>query len=428
MRILFVTAGFLPDSIGGVELHLLGLARELRQDHVLMVFTRCADSDRPEYDLDRCEVEGLPVTRVNHRFSDCTSFEGIYRNPRIRERFLEELDRFRPDLVHVHHLTCLSTDLIDVAQAYGARVVMTLHDFWMGCPRGQRMTPDLELCETIDIERCITCLPRLWGGWFGRGRDGASAPEEQVRQQDLQQMRSYHAWMRALLARVDRLVTPSAASRDLFIRYGIAGERIQVVENGLDQAPLQGLRRTRSERFRFGYIGSVLPTKGVHLIIEALARLGRPDLCLEIHGEISPWHEITDYGDRLREIARPISEQVAFHGRYEPEALPGILASIDALVVPSLWYEAFCLTLREGFLAGLPVLVSNLGAMAEGVQDGVTGLLFESGNVADLAAKLTLLADNAELRERLIAAPKRVRTMRENAFDLQAIYAAVVAG
>ncbi|MBI4881615.1 MAG: glycosyltransferase family 4 protein [Planctomycetes bacterium] len=409
MRILLVTAAFLPESIGGVELHVRGIARELLREHQVLIFCRGADPKRPEFDLERYQVDGIDVARLNYLFGDCTSFERIYLNPAIRARFEQVLAEFQPDVVHVHHLTCLSTDLIDAARQHGAGVAMTLHDFWMGCPRGQRMTPDLQLCQDIVPERCAACLARMWGGWFGRGRD-------------LEQLAAYHEWVHGLLLRVDRLITPSASSREVFSRYGIPRERITVVENGLDHAPFQAIARAPADVFRFGFIGSVLPTKGVHVLIDAFARLGRAGARLDIHGEILPWHEVSDYGARLQAQAAPLGERVRFHGRYAQEDLPRILGALDALVVPSLWYEAFCLTLREGFLAGVPVLVSNLGAMAEGVEDGVTALLFEPGNPAALAAQMARIMDDAGLRARLAASRKCVRTIAENAAELLAIY------
>lgn len=422
MRILFVTAAFLPQSIGGVELHVLGLARELRAEHSVAVFCRGSDPARGELELERTEYQGIPVARLNYLFSDCTGFPMIWRNAAIRARFEAFLDEYRPDVVHVHHLTCLSTDLIDAAKARGARVVMTLHDFWMGCPRGQRMTPDLELCSEVVAEKCAPCLTRMWSGWFGAGRDGPSVPEDERRRRDLAAIGDYHDWIRGVLGRVDRLVTPSRSSRAIFARFGVPADRIAVVENGLDHEPFRAVRRVAAPHFRFGFIGTVLPTKGVHVLIDAFARLARPAARLAIHGEECGWHEVTGYGELLREQARPLGDRVALHGRYAAEDLPAILGTLDCLVVPSLWFEAFCLTLREGWLAGLPVIASRLGAMAEAIDDGATGLLFAPGDAADLARQMARVMDDAALRSRLYRSEKRVRTAAENAAELAAIY------
>lgn len=429
MRILFVTASWLPESIGGVELHLHGIARALAGDHEVSVFTRSAFQDREELSIHRYEVDGIPVTRLNYLFSDCLGFPWIYQNPNIRSRFEQVLDELKPDVVHAHHLTCLSTDLLDAAKERGIRTVFTLHDFWMGCPRGQRMTPELHLCEDIDLTRCAPCLTKMWSGWFGIGRDGPDAPAEERDARDLEMLKGYHSWVRDMLGRVDQLVTPSASSRDIFARQGIAPDRIAVVENGLDHAPFEGLTpRSPDGVFRFGYIGSVIPTKGVHVLIEAFQRLVSDstgptgDLRLEIHGEAFPWHEVQGYEERLRAQAAPLGDSVTFHGRYEAKEMPGILASLDALIVPSLWFEAFCLTLREAYLARVPVIVSDLGAMREGAVDGETALLFRPGSAEDLAAKMTIVRQDAGLRRRLAESPKRVRTVEENAAELFDLY------
>jgi len=281
----------------------------------------------------------------------------------------------------------------------------------MGCPRGQRMTPELDLCHDVDVSKCAVCLPKMWGGWFGHGRD-------------VEQLEEYHAWIRGVLHRADALVTPSESSRAIFDRQGVPADSITVVENGLDHAPLAHVAaaRTPADHFRFGFIGSVLPTKGVHVLLDAFARLTDRDCRLDVHGELLGWHEVTNYADRIRNQASSLGDRVTLHGRYEADDLPRILGSLDALVVPSLWFEAFCLTLREGYLAGLPMIVSDLGAMAEGVEDGVTGLLFRAGDAADLAGKMTRLLDDEALRRRLVASKKEVRTIEENARGLLVVY------
>ena len=66
-----------------------------------------------------------------------------------------------------------------------------------------------------------------------------------------------------------------------------------------------------------------------------------------------------------------------------------MLCRTRALVFPSEWYEGFPVTIAEAFASGLPVIASRLGAMAEIVEDGVTGMLFEPGSADDLARKMT---------------------------------------
>jgi len=80
--------------------------------------------------------------------------------------------------------------------------------------------------------------------------------------------------------------------------------------------------------------------------------------------------------------------QIFMHGRCSTEQVVSFMGSARCLVVPSLCYEGFPLSVAEAFSCGLPVIAARIGSLAEIVRDGVTGLHFEPGNVEDLAAKV----------------------------------------
>ena len=417
--------------MGGVELHVAGLARALRAaGREPFVFARAGRPDVPHLAVVRDTVEGVPVTRVGNTFEDATTLAALYLHEGLADAFAAELDRVRPDVVHVHHLTCLSTRIVDRCRAAGVPLVMTLHDFWMGCPRGQRITAALDVCPEIRLDKCLPCLRELWPHLLGRGA-APDLPAEERDARDLGALEDYHASIRATLLAVDRLVTPSAFLRAVYAGYGIPRERIAVVENGLPVARWRAemerlapvVARRGSAPLRVGFVGSVLPSKGVHLAVEALRRLGDPGrFRLDVWGEALPFHNDRSYGQRLAEQARGLEASVRLHGAYDNARLPEILAGLDVLVVPSIWYEAFGLTIREGFLAGLPVVTADHGAMAEAVEDGRTGLLFAAGDAGSLADALRRLADDPALRARLAGRPEWVRDEVDAAAELTALY------
>jgi glycosyltransferase involved in cell wall biosynthesis len=400
VKILFVNPFYLPDSIGGGQLHLYYLARALRRrGHDTALFRRDADPSRPDFDLRHGEHEGVEVSAVNYAFRDCDRFERIYSNPSIDAVFRSELERFSPDVVHIHHLTCLSTGILGVCREAGVPAVLSLHDFWMGCPRGQRIRDDLALCETIDRATCASCCAKLWPGFF---------PDAERSRAELAR---YDAWIHECFERASLLVAPSAFHARAFAAHGLDPARIEVVENGLpfELFQLAPKRRPRASGapLRVGFVGSVIPSKGVHVLIDAVQRLPPEQVELAIHGECFPWHLDTGYEARLR-AQMGDTHRIRLGGRFEHAEVPRILSALDALVVPGLWYEAFCLTIREGFLANVPVVASRLGAMAEAIEDGRTGLLFRPGDAEDLARALQRLIEEPELGERLAAAPKSV--------------------
>jgi len=430
VRVLFVTASYPPDSVGGVELHVAGLARAMAEEgHEPAVLARTGRSDLAHLQTLTESVDGVPVTRLCNTFEDANSFELLYAHEGIADAFAAELARIKPDIVHVQHLTCLSTLIVDRCRAAGVPTVMTLHDFWMGCPRGQRITAGLDVCPTIRLEKCLPCLRELWPHLLGRGSD-PDLPAEERDAADLARLEQYHGAMRSTLASLDMLFTPSDFMRRMFIDYGVEPERIRVVENGLPTARYERRRVETSAAgpLRVGFIGSVLPSKGVHLLIEAVRRLGDPSgITLDVWGEVLPFHNDRSYGERLERLRVGFESQITLRGAYANEALPEILAGLDVLVVPSLWYEAFGLTIREAFLAGVPVVTANHGAMAEAVEDGVSGLAFEAGDAASLAGALRRLADDPALRARLAAGAPPVRDERDAAHELLGIYDRLIA-
>lgn len=429
MRVLFLGASYLPESVGGVELHIEGLCRALAEaGHEPVVLARTGNPEVGHLELKHEEVGAVPVWRLGNDFSDATELRKLYAHPGIDAAILRAVDEIEPDLVHVHHLTCLSTTVLAALADRGIPTLMTLHDFWMGCPRGQRITAGLELCPEIRLEKCVPCLRELWPHLLGV-QPSPDAPSEEKDAHDRAALEEYHATIQRMLGEVAVLVTPSAFMARMFAAYGVKREKLRVVANGLPTARFEGVaaRPLHDGPLRVGFLGSVLPSKGVHLLIEAWRRLGDPlGMQLHIWGEALPFHNDRSYGERLAAQAGGDSA-VTLHGRYENAQVPELLADLDVLVVPSIWYEAFALTIREAFLAGVPVIAANHGAMAEAVDDGVTGLLFEAGDSASLAACLRRLADDPGLRKRLAEnARPTVRDEADTAAELLQLYTSLL--
>ena len=436
MKILLVASSYLPDGRGGVELALARFAKWAQAaGHEVLVFRRCHEPERDEFELRRAVVDGVPVVSLNYRFGDATDFSYLLNNRTIRARFEEVMRAYSPTVVHVHHLTCLTTEIVEAGHDYGVPVVLTLHDYWMGCPRGQRLTRDWQCCETVDVARCGPCYRETWSHWF----PGAPDPTR-----ERQVFEAYRARVAEVLDRADALLVPSPFAREVFVRDGVPRERMRVVENGMD-ASLYGAggcsggrsgdrspgrspdapaadERAGGAALRVGFMGTLLPSKGVHILIDAFCRAGIPGSTLDIHGPVFPYHGDTTYERHLRELAAPRATDIAFHGPYEADDAPRILSALDVLVVPSIWYETYCMVIREAFLAGVAVIASDFGAMADAIIDGETGLLSRVGDAADLAEKIRRLAGDPSLRARLARSPKRVATVATNAAATMAVY------
>jgi len=444
MRIAHVIHAFPPFSRAGSENYCQALALEQARRHEVSVFHRIADPARREYEVTEDRVGELPVVRVNRTFRDARSFEDTYRNAPVATAFGRYLDQFRPDVVHFHHVTCLSTTCVHEAKRRRIPVVYTLHDFWLICPRGQLLRRDLALCGTHTDADCVRCLAHQltlrggdaqaralldWATWLKRfGLPSrlynrlVSRPfhDETTALQEIR-MRTVHVL--EMCGLVDRFVAPSRFLRERYIEVGIPPHKIAHCDNGFDlskwKAPAP--RWPPGTPLRAVYLGTWIPSKGLHVLLAAFAKLDPSRAVLDVCGYAVPYDGIEDYGGQLRRMAEG-ANHIRFLGGYLPEDLPHLLADADVLVVPSIWYENSPLTIHEAFLAGVPVVASAHGGMAELVQHEVNGLTFRPGDVQDLRKVLQRLIKERGLLDCLRKKIPPVKSIEQNAAEIDAIY------
>jgi glycosyltransferase involved in cell wall biosynthesis len=455
LKILLVTHGFPPHQTAGTEGYTADLGVELvRRGHVVRVFTAHKDIGQPDYRVIGREWESLLVFELtNNLFHD--DFVETYANPRVEREFEALVAEFRPDVVHVQHLLYLSTGCIRAAKAAGASVVFTLHDFWLQCPRlGQRVHADGGVCDTIDFERCGTCLARYkWknsrlertvGGIIATLRTGTGidlaplaratrkrlhdappAPPARTEDADARLMADAARERTARIQRdvvpaVDLFVAPSRFLRGRFVtEWNLAPERIEHVRFGIDR---HVVRRPRAPGapLRVAFVGSLVPLKGAHVLVAAWARL---DAAQRRKGELVLYGPARHHPEYQAELARAASQCGAqLGGVLEREQVAVVLAGTDLLVVPSLWFENAPLVILEALATRTPLLVSDLGGMAELVEPGVHGYRFRMGDAADLADKLAAALDGTLPLDTLYARPLAIPTFAQHVDVLVAHY------
>jgi GT2 family glycosyltransferase/glycosyltransferase involved in cell wall biosynthesis len=443
MRVLFVVHGYPPTELGGTEIYAASLARaERRLGHEVSVLTRSNDRDAPEYTLTRDEFEGIPVARINNTFLHSASFRDTYRNEAIEAVADAVIAEFRPDVVHVHHLTCLSTGIVGRCARRRIPTVLTLQDYWLLCHRGQLLDLALDRCSGPSADRCAECA-----GWAASARPWVGGLGRALRTVERRLPSGLAAAQRRLIARASHAAAPAEASgetarrleeagavwdaatmllapsRTLFERFAACGAPVSKMrrqEQGIDLHPYRGIARAPSDRLRIGFLGSLMVSKAPHLLLEAAAGLPAGRIALSIAGELSAYHGDEGYASRLR----PLLERpgVRWVGRLAHESTAAFLASIDALVVPSVWIENSPFVIREARAAGAVVVASNLGGMAEAVSDGRDGLLFDPDSSADLRRVLERLLDEPGLVQHLRQGAAPVRSIEEDAAWTCSVY------
>ncbi len=162
-------------------------------------------------------------------------------------------------------------------------------------------------------------------------------------------------------------------------------------------------------------------SKAPHLLLEAVAGLPEDAVSVHLCGTATPYHGDDSYTSRLE----PLLDRANVHhrGPVPHERIADVFAALDALVVPSIWIENAPFVIREAYAAGVPVVASNLGGMAELVSHERSGLLFEPGNADDLRRAIRRLLDEPQLLDRLRAGLPRMKTMEEDAEWTRQVYA-----
>ena len=466
MRILQVSHDFLPGHRAGAEIYTYNLCREMaRTGHDIHLFFTEHKPAMPQYSSREGLFGDIHYTEVvnNH----CQKrFEETYNNPRMDEIFRSLIDSFKPDVMHIQHLLYHSTNYPRIASEAGIPSVMTLHDFWLICEQeGKRMRAYfpgeshddawkgerfgcVKLCDEIVAADCAKCWnrrPTLAGGLERAGglalraarrllgldltamarrhyekmRPDAASPEASppkgpLAAADITRRNDY---IRDALAHVSRFICPSRFLAKEMKRYGYPEEKLLVSDYGFRTEAFDDFRRTVGDGIRFGYVGTPAELKGVHVLVKAFRELAADNASLEIFGDTQTFPQYTAW---LRGLAG--DARVSFHGRFAPDAVAEVFSQIDVLVVPSIWFENSPLVIHEAFMSRTPVIASNLGGMADLVENGVSGLLFKPGDYKDLAAKMRALLEEPAMIENLAGAAPRVKTVAEDAESLERLY------
>ena len=254
----------------------------------------------------------------------------------------------QPDVLHSNNVSGLSTALWWVAHRQGIPIVHTIRDYYLLCHRAQMFNAGTN-CSGV----CTHCKPfksaRVWATKYVTGVVGIS-------QFVLDRHRTYGAFGAASFSRVIPNPYPSA--------------QIAPPEEPAEQDSQRSLR--------IGFLGRLAPAKGIDVLLQATRNLSATGW--EVH--VGGTGDEAFVRDLKREHADP---RIRFHGYVAPASF---LPSLDVLVVPSLWHEPLGRVVFEAFAHGVPVIGARRGGIAELIDEGHTGWLFDPDAPGDLTDRL----------------------------------------
>jgi FkbM family methyltransferase len=340
--------------------------------------------------LERAGHEVVVYRRSNLELEDVTLAQRLALAARIvsasdtQQEFTEMLAAEKPQLVHIHNTFVMVSPSVYLACAeHGIPVVQTLHNYRLLCPAATLFR---------DGHRCQECMDHtLWSSVRHKCYRNSHLATATVALM-LQVHRHRDTWN----TKVHHYIALSQFARDKFVLGGLPAEKITVKPNFVDPDP--------GPDFGAGeyalYVGRLSPEKGVTTLLAAWERLGNK-IPLMIVGDGAEREQLEN------QAASKNLANVTFLGRLERKRTLATVRKARFLVLPSLCYENFPLTLAEAFACGTPVICSRTGAMEEIVKDGETGLHFTAGDPEDLAEKAAWAWEHPQRLQEMRRAARR---------------------
>lgn len=326
-------------------------------------------------------------------------------SPAAERRVRAAVADFRPQVVHVHNtFAAASPSVYAAADTSGVPVVQTLHNYRLICPAATAFR---------DGHACTDCV--------GRSLPWPAVAHSCVRGSRAQSAVAaatitIHRALGTFSRRIGTYVALTSFQRQLLVDGGLPAERIRVIPNFLEPDPGPGA----GPRSGVLYVGRLADEKGVAPLLHAAA-LEPGMVRIAGSGPLAPMVEdATARGN------------VAYLGSLDTSSVLEEMGRSVALVVPSICFETFGVVVVEAYATSTPVIASEIGALAEIVEDGVTGLLAPPGDHDALAERMRWAVDHPhEMLMMGMNARQRYETRYRGASHLAALldtYRALVGG
>ncbi len=294
-------------------------------------------------------------------------FTTIYSH-KARVKLRKVIEDFKPDVVHINNFNYqLTPSIIYEIKKHNIPMVYTAHDVQLVCPNHRMKNDKVEgLCRECNGGRFYNCVKNnCVHGSKLRSLIGMA-----------------ESWIYRLLHTykfIDRVICPSAfMEKELKNNPDLIG-RTTTIYNFIDEISPKGIER---ENYVL-YFGRYSEEKGIRTLIKAAERLPKVQFVFagkgDLEKEINAVPNIRNVGFKTGDELNEIIEKAAFS------------------VLPSEWSENCPFTVMESQTMQTPVIGANIGGIPELIEEGKTGLLFESGNADELTERIEYLYNNREL-------------------------------
>ncbi len=389
MRIAVISHGHPDFSVGGAEMAAYNLHQGFLEHPMVESSVFLGRFPRSEQPTGAVSQRRSGEFLWDQSMHDWMYFRGANRSQALR-RLAEWLRVIRPTVIHAHHFAHLGLEIFPLIRRIcpQAKIFLTLHEYMAICMHNGQMVKcgGNRLCSHESLDDCHTCFPQT------------SREDFWLRKRFI--LRHFDL--------IDGFISPSHFLRRRYMDWGLAADKITVIENAQIRRPPAPYRKIpeHAPRNRFGFFGQINEYKGFDVLLQALL-LAHEQSDVPIYMDVNGANldkQPKAFRERIEGLCEKIDKlgTLRWAGPYGPDDLPKRMASVDWVVTPSIWWENSPMVIQEAFLHGRPVICSGIGGMAEKVRDGIDGLHAEPRSPLAFAEVLQYAASNVELWRSLV--------------------------
>lgn len=354
---------------GGAEVYFFDLSNLLEEHgHEIIPFSMDSKSTF-ETGYSDFFVSEIDISRPSLSWKGIKSIGRIMYSFEAKKSLEELIKKTKPDICHIHNIYHhISPSIFAVLKKYNIPVVMTIHDYKLICPNYSLFNKD-HVCEKCFVHKYYQPV-------FQRCIKNSSLAGFI----NFLEM-SFHKAMKFYEKGVDVFISPSEFVKNKMVEWKQDENKFKVIPHFINTTDVDA---DFTNDGYIAYVGRISPEKGIQILVDAMKQV-IPEIKLKVLGN-----------GPIRESLQVQSKDlnVEFLGFKNKDDLKKIISKAKFVVVPSVLYEVFGLSIIEAFAMGKPVIGANIGAIPELVKDNQTGLLFEPGNAKELALKIDSLYNN----------------------------------
>ncbi|MBR8829543.1 MAG: glycosyltransferase [Gomphosphaeria aponina SAG 52.96 = DSM 107014] len=411
-KIIHLPFCFYPDPMGGTEVYVEALARELTRLGIINII--CAPSaSNQAYTYNQLSIRRFALNQEIKHLKEIYG-EGDEKGAL---EFTCILETEKPDLIHLHAFTRgVSLKLVRIAKAKGIPVIFTYHTPTVSCQRGTLLRWGEQICDgKIELSKCTACTLHSLGVNPSLAQAITNLPPivsqavtkfnlqggiwTALQMSELVKLRSQA--LQNLMKEVDHIIAVCDWVKDVLTINQVPPDKITVIRQGLCQELPQSTPLNPSQNdtqpLRLVFFGRVDRTKGIHIVLNALATNPNLNVRLDIYGICQG---DSSYQQQIKKLIEK-DKRVFLKNPVPSSQVVETMRNYDMLVVPSQWLETGPMVILEAFAAQIPVIGSNLGGIAELVRDNVNGVLVEASCLASWARVIQSFCEHPEKIEDL---------------------------